>query len=116
MTLVNSKAPTSVDWASIVVPRVSLMSDTVAPGMRAPCESLTFPTTEPVVCAPTGVRARTMRMAMKIPEYSRRLSQFMASPLHWSKWLLPHAELYFSHDARLGTESRDGFEAHGIHA
>jgi hypothetical protein len=37
------------------VPRVSLMSVTVAPGITAPLESVTVPATEPVVsCADTG--------------------------------------------------------------
>ena len=39
-----------------VVPRVLLMSVTVAPGMTPPCASLMFPVTVPVVtCAAAGI-------------------------------------------------------------
>src|SRR5262245_61742040 len=52
-TLTNVKSPASlVITSESFVPRVSLVSVTVAPGMTAPCESLTVPEIVPVViCA-----------------------------------------------------------------
>ena len=51
--LAKTKSPVSLEMTgAALVPRVSLMSVTVAPAMTPPCESLTVPATVPVViCA-----------------------------------------------------------------
>jgi hypothetical protein len=41
----------SVKTSDSLVPRVSLVSDTAAPGITPPCGSLTVPVTVPVTCA-----------------------------------------------------------------
>ena len=59
MTLGITKSPVAlVTTGAVLVPRESLTSVTVAPGITAPCASLTVPTTEPVVsCAIAGSAA-----------------------------------------------------------
>ena len=55
MTFGNTKLPSTLVCASVVVPRAALTKVTVAPGTTAPCASLTEPETVPVViCAETG--------------------------------------------------------------
>ena len=69
-TLTNTKSPLApVTTGADVVPRVSLVSVTVAPGMTAPWGSLTVPSTVPVVsCARTGgaIVSSTMSAATRI--------------------------------------------------
>src|SRR5688572_12666508 len=45
------KSPLEADWASNVVPRVSLINVIVAPGITEPCVSFTLPATVAVACA-----------------------------------------------------------------
>src|SRR6478609_7667383 len=53
--LETTKSPVALATVSIVVPRLSLIKVTVAPGMTPPCTSLTVPATVPVVaCAAAG--------------------------------------------------------------
>ena len=70
MTFGNTKSPfASVVTGIDLVPRVSLMSVTVAPGITPPCGSFTVPPTEPVVsCAAAGSASSSRTMhAPKIP-------------------------------------------------
>ena len=63
-----------------VVPRVLLMSVTVAPGMTPPCASLMFPVTVPVVtCAAAGIAGA--QTAITIVSTRRVVLNIRAPPL-----------------------------------
>jgi hypothetical protein len=63
-TFANTKSPEALVTTGMeVVPRVSLMSVTVAPGITPPCASFTVPAIVPVViCAAAGDASASSRM------------------------------------------------------
>ena len=79
MTFGKTKSPVALVMAgSDRVPRLSLISTTVAPGMTPPCASLTVPDTEPVVTwADAGIvassapkaKAQTLRILLIAPSF-----------------------------------------------
>ena len=80
-TLANVKSPLAfVNTAGSCVPRVSLISVTAAPGMTAPCGSLTVPVTDAVVtCAHPDEAIVSSATSAAAPAIPLRLVMFVSS-------------------------------------
>ena len=69
----TTKSPVSLDTALKVVPRLSLTSVTVAPGITPPCASFTVPATVDVVACPAAGPADPSMTTEKMSATTRLL-------------------------------------------